>query len=89
MTREEFRNFRSACRKSRRTRQIFHNGRRYSAGLTSCDRLDDSGCYDRLPAARVALALSHAAHARRNLNMPRACWALVKLARELRHESRP
>jgi hypothetical protein len=84
MNRQSFRDFRSKCRKAKRSANIQHNGHTYAISQDGCDRLDSSGCYDRLPGANIAMAINHAADARRRLKLPRACAGLISLAREWR-----
>lgn len=84
MTRDEFKAFRSACRKRKWSQEILHNGRRWSVGKYGCDRLDNSGCYDRPRGAMVAMCLTAARDCRTRMRLPRACYGQVTLAREFR-----
>lgn len=84
MTRDEFKSARSNARKANRSFKIQHNGRTYSVSNSGCDRLDSSGCFDRVFPANVAMALNHAADVRKRLKLPRACRGLVSMARDWR-----
>ena len=84
MTRDEFNAFRSACRKGRMSAEIQHNGRRWSVSKYGCDRLGNSGCYDRPRGAMVAMCLTAAHDCRARLKLPRACYGQVSLARDYR-----
>ena len=82
MTRHEFRAFRSACRKAKRSSEILHNGRRWTIGRDGCQRLDSSGCFDRV--GRLHLALDHAADCRRRQKLKGATRGILSLVREWR-----
>ena len=84
MNRQEFRAFRSACRKRNWSQEIQHAGRRWTVGRHGVDRLDSSGCYDRQRGAMVAMCLSSARDCRARQRLPRACYGLVRLARDYR-----
>ena len=83
MNREQFRAFRSACRKARHSREMRHNGRRWIVG-DDCQRLDDSGCFDRV--GRIALALDHAGDARRRMGLKGAARGILSIARQWRQD---
>lgn len=84
MNRDEFKNARSNARKANRSFNLQHNGRIYSISNSGCDRLDSSGCFDRVFPANVAMTLNHAADVRKRLKLPRACRGLVSMVRDWR-----
>lgn len=84
MDKAQFHAFRSGCRKARQSREVLHNGRRYSVGKYGADRLDSAGCYDRPRGALCAMTLAAAADCRIRLGLLRSTRVLVGMAREYR-----
>lgn len=82
MNRNAFKTIYSTARKSKRAATVEHNGRRWTVTRGDCQRLDSSGCYDRVGA--LALCLNHAGDARRRLGLNGAARGLLSLARGLR-----
>jgi hypothetical protein len=82
MNRQEFKSIYSSARQSKRAARIEHNGRKWTVTRGDCQRLDSSGCYDRI--GRLALCLNHASDARRRMGLKGAARGLISLARELR-----
>ena len=82
MNRERFKAMYSSMRHSKFSAVIEHNGAKWSVARGDCQRLDSSGCYDRVGA--LALCLNSAGDARRRMGLKGAARGLVSLAREMR-----
>lgn len=82
MNRERFKTMYSSVRNSKFSAIIEHNDKKWSIVRGDCQRLDSSGCYDRIGA--LALCLNSAGDARRRMGLKGAARGLVSLAREMR-----
>lgn len=90
MDKLQFKDFRAACRKARQSREVIHNGRRYSVSRQGVDRLDSAGCYERVPGAQHAMTLLHAGDMRSRAEgwAKRSARVMINMARAYRLESR-